>query len=152
MQGHGNLKITKKYENYSEQEIINMIIDVYVSTIKYKYNGIPLKEYCLNKGIGFNGIMARIYKLKNKNKELSNEQLVTLALEKSNNKNFSYLSEGIALKKYCNANPELNYNSLRTYISREKLKNPKLTIDDLIEIYLNKEHKGIYKHYYLGYL
>ena len=54
------------------------------------------------------------------------------------------------LKEYCNDNPEINYNTIRTYINREQEKKPELSDEALIEKYIEKEHEGIYKYYYLG--
>ena len=54
------------------------------------------------------------------------------------------------LKDYCMTNPDVNYNTIRSYINREKERHPELTDEELIEKYIEKEHKGIYKYYYLG--
>ena len=41
-------KQSKKYENYTEQEIVDMVIEAYGSAIKYMYKGISLRQYCLD--------------------------------------------------------------------------------------------------------
>ncbi len=143
-------KQNKKYENYAEQEIVDMVIESYGSAIKYMYKGISLRQYCLDNGINMVTIQSRINNLKKKNKNLSNEELVILAMEEFTNKNFKFFYKGIPLKDYCESHPEINYNSIRTYINRKKEKNPELSDEELIEQYLAKEHKGIYKYYYLG--
>lgn len=143
-------KQSKKYENYTEQEIVDMVIEVYGSAIKYMYKGISLRQYCLDNGINIGTINSRINNLRKQNVELSNDELVILAMEEFDNKNFRFFYKSVPLKEYCESHPEINYNTIRTYINREKEKNPELSDEELIEQYLDKEHKGIYKYYYLG--
>ena len=143
-------KQSKKYENYTEQEIVDMVIEAYGSAIKYMYKGIALRQYCLDNGINIGTINSRINNLRKQNEKLSNDELVILAMEEFDNKNFRFFYKGVPLKEYCESYPEINYNTIRTYINREKEKNPELSDEELIEQYLDKEHKGIYKYYYLG--
>ena len=143
-------KQSKKYENYTEQEIVDMVIEVYGSAIKYMYKGIALRQYCLDNGINIRTINSRINNLRKQNEELSNDELVILAMEEFDNKNFRFFYKSVPLKEYCESHPEINYNTIRTYINREKEKNPELSDEELIEQYLDKEHKEIYKYYYLG--
>lgn len=143
-------KQSKKYENYTEQEIVDMVIEAYGSAIKYMYKGIALRQYCLDNGINIGTINSRINNLRKQNEELSNDELVILAMEEFDNKNFRFFYKSVPLKEYCESHPEINYNTIRTYINREKEKNPELSDEELIEQYLDKEHKGIYKYYYLG--
>ncbi len=127
-----------------------MVIEAYGSAIKYMYKGITLRQYCLDNGINIGTIQSRINNLKKKNKNLSNDELVIFAIEKFSNHNFRFFYKGIPLKEYCESYSEISYNSIRTYIYREKEKKPELSYEELIEQYLDKEHKGIYKYYYLG--
>ena len=143
-------KQSKKYKNYIEQEIVDMVIEAYGSAIKYMYKGLTLRQYCLDNGINIRTINSRINNLRKQNEKLSNDELVILAMEEFDNKNFKFFYKGVPLKEYCESHPEINYNTIRTYINREKEKNPKLSDEELIEQYLDKEHKGIYKCYYLG--
>ena len=143
-------KQSKKYKDYTEQEIVDMVIEAYGSAIKYMYKGISLRQYCLDNGINIGTINSRINNLRKKNKNLSNDELVILAMEEFDNQNFRFFYKGIPLKEYCESHSEINYNSIRTYINREKGKRPELSDEELIEQYLDKEHKGIYKYYYLG--
>ena len=143
-------KQSKKYENYTEQEIVNMVIEAYHSAIKYMYKGMSLRQYCLANGINIGTINSRINNLKKKNKDLSNDELVILAMEEFDNQNFRFFYHGVPLKEYCESHPEINYNTIRTYVNREKEKNPELSDEELIQQYLEKEYKGIYRYYYLG--
>ena len=143
-------KQNKKYENYKEQEIVDMVIEAYGSAIKYMYKGISLRQYCLDNKINVSTINGRINNLKKQNPDLTNDELVELAIEEFDNQNFRFYYNGIPLKDYCKSHPEINYNTIRTYINREKEKMPNLTDEDLIKQYIDKEHKGRYKYYYLG--
>ena len=143
-------KQSKKYENYTEQEIVDMVIEAYGSAIKYMYKGISLRQYCLDNGINIGTINSRINNLRKQNEKLSNDELVILAMEEFDNKNFRFFYKDVPLKEYCENHSEINYNTIRTYINREKERKPELSDEELIEQYLNKEHKGIYKYYYLG--
>lgn len=143
-------KQSKKYESYTEQEIVNMVVEAYGSAIKYTYKGMSLRQYCLKNNINIGTINARISSLKNKNKNLTNDELVILAMEEFKNQNFRFFYKGIPLKEYCKNHPDINYNTIKTYIYTEKEKKPNLTDEELIEQYIEKEHKGIYTHYYLG--
>ena len=143
-------KNSKKYENYTEQEIIDMVIDACGSAIKYMYKGKTLRQYCLDNNINPSTINARIRNLKKQNKELTDDELVVLAMEDFENKNYRFFYKGMTLKEFCTNNPEINYNTIRRYINIEKEKNKELSDEELIEKYLEKEHKGIYKYYYLG--
>ena len=143
-------KQSKKYENYPEQKIVDMVIEAYGSAIKYMYKGITLRQYCLDNGINIGTINSRINNLRKQNRNLSNDELVILAMEEFDNKNFRFFYEGVPLKEYCESHPEINYSSIRTYVNRGKEKNPDLSDEKLIKQYIDKEHKGVYKYYYLG--
>lgn len=143
-------KHNAKYANYTDQEIVNMVIEAYGTSIKYMYNGMSLSQYCKDNGISIKKINARIDKLKKKNANLSNDELVTLAMDEFTNQKFKFFYDGIPLKEYCKDHPEIKYETIRTYINREKQRNPNLSDKELIEQFLNKKHKGIYRYYYQG--
>lgn len=143
-------KQSKQYENYTEQEIVNMVVEAYGSSIKYMYKGMTLRRYCISNGICYETINSRIMELKKKNKDCTNEELVILAMEEFKNQNFKFFYEGVPLKEYCESHPDIHYQTIRMYIQTEKKKHPELTEEELIEQYIRKEHKGIYTYYYLG--
>ena len=62
-------KQSKKYESYTEQEIVNMVVEAYGSAIKYTYKGMSLRQYCLKNNINIGTINSRIVSLKRKNKD-----------------------------------------------------------------------------------
>ena len=80
-------KQNKKYENYSEQEIIDIVIAAHGSAVKYMYKGVTLRQYCLDNGINLGTINSRIRSIRKINKNLSNDELVILAMEKFDNQN-----------------------------------------------------------------
>lgn len=120
-------KQNKKYENYTDQEIVNLVMKTRGGTTKYMYQGISLRQYCLENELNPKTIESRIHKLKNENKNLKNDDLVKLALEEFDNKNFKFFYKGIPLKQYCEEHPEINYNTIRSFINTEKAKNPTLS-------------------------
>ena len=75
----------KKYENYSLQEIIDMVMESYGTSVKYMYKGISLRQYCLNNNINVTTINSRINFLKKNNPSLTNDELVTLAMDEFEN-------------------------------------------------------------------
>ena len=143
-------KQSKKYKQFTEQEIVNMVVEAYGTAIKYMYKGISLRQYCIENDINIGTINSRIVSLKKQNPDLSNDELVIAAMEEFDNKNFRFFYQGVPLVDYCKAHPEINYNTIRTFINRELDNNPNLSIEETIEKYISKEHKGIYKYYYCG--
>ena len=120
-------KHNKKYENYTEQEIVDMVMEAYGSAVKYMYKGITLRQYCKDNGINIGTINSRISALKKKNKNLSNDELVILAMENFDNQNYRFFYKSIPLKEYCKSHSEINYNTIIAYINREKKKNKELS-------------------------
>ncbi|MGM9834945.1 MAG: hypothetical protein ACI31M_04130 [Bacilli bacterium] len=143
-------KNNPKYSQYTEQQIINMVVETYGSGTKYMWGEMSLRKYCLNNEINYETITSRIEKLKKENPSLSNDELVIAALEEYQNKNYRFFYKGIPLKDYCEKHPEINYGTIRSFINRELGRNPNLSIEDTIELYILKEHKGRYKYYYCG--
>lgn len=168
------MKKSKKYKGLSDEEIIDKVIKAYGTGNKYNYKGMSLRQYCLKNGLEYKSILSRIYKLNESNneleeksnkdlnekninesneegnKKLSDDEIVALAIENFEHGNYRFFYEGMPLKKYCELHPEINYNTIRGYINAEQEKNPKLTDEELIKKYIDKEHKGMYKYYYLG--
>ncbi len=143
-------KNNPKYSNYTEQQIVNMAVESYGLGTKHMWRGMSLRQYCQKNGINYDTITSRIEKLKKENPSLSNDELVTAALEKFQSKNYHFFYEGIPLKDYCEKHPEINWQTIRSFIYSELEKNPNLPVEDIIELYLKKEHKGRYKYYYCG--
>jgi len=134
----GEFKQNKKYENYTEQQIIDMVVESYCSTIKYMYKGKTLNQYCKENNINIATIQSRIKRLKKRNTSLSNDDLVSLAMDNFKNQNLKYFYKGITLRQYCKLHTEMNYENIVRYITDEKKNNTRLTDEQLIEQYLKK--------------
>ena len=143
-------KNNPKYSKYTEQQIIDMVVETYGSGTKYMWEDMSLRQYCIKNEINYGTITSRIEKLKKENPSLSNEELVLAALKEFQNKNYRFFYEGIPLKDYCEKHPEINYHTIRSFINVELARNPDLSIEDAIELYILKEHKGRYRYYYCG--
>ena len=142
-------KHNKKYADYTDQEIVDMVIETSGTGIKYMYKGTTLRKYCLENGLSPSTITQRVINLKKENPKLSNDELVVLAIEEFENKNYKYFYKGMQLKEYCKSHPEINYNTIRGYILERRTKDPNLSIDEIIEQYINGEKDNI-KYYYQG--
>ena len=140
-----------KYSDYTEQQIVDMVIESYGTNIKYMYNGISLRQYCLKNNINYETISSRIASVKKEDPNLPNDQIVKKVLIGYKNSNLRLFYKDIPLKKYCDENKEINYNQLRYFIYDELDRNPNISVDEIVDIYLVKEHKGRYKYYYCGF-
>lgn len=140
----------KKYSEYSEQEIVDLVINGYGNAVKYMYHGVSLRQYCLDNGLNFGTIYSRINKLKKQDSTLSNEQLVVFAVEEFENQNYRYYYDGMPLVEYCRLHPSISYSAIKSYLNTEQAKNPQVSDDELIRRYMEKEHRGMYRLYYLG--
>lgn len=101
-----------KFSDYTEQEIVDMVISTYGTQIKYMYDDIPLRQYCKENDINYRTIKSRISYLKKDYPDLNNDELVNIAIGKRTidkktesrnykNKNwrYKYFYSGIPLKK-----------------------------------------------------
>ena len=109
-----------------------MVIKTSGTGIKYMYKGKTLRQYCLENYMSISTITQRIANLKKENPDLSNDELVVLAIEGFENKNYKYFYKGVPLKEYCEKHPEINYNSIRGYILEKRTKQPDLSIEEII--------------------
>lgn len=147
--GISRKKKNSKFKNYSEQEIVDMVVDNYGKSIKYMYKGITLNKYCVSNNININTIYDRINKLKEKNPNLTNEELVRLAIDEYDYNNIKYYYNGVPLVEYCKNNQDISYSLLTDYIRRKKEENPNLSDEQIINLYLSKNHNK-YRYYYHG--
>ncbi len=138
------------YRLYTDDQIIDMVIKAYGTSTKYFYKGKTLNQYCQEHGINSATINSRITRLKEERPDLTDSELVKEVMENYNNKNFIYFYDGMPLVEYCKLHPELNYRTMKTFIQRTKKQNPALSYEEIIEMYIAKEHKGIYRYYYIG--
>ncbi len=147
------LKKDSKYISFTQQEIVDKVIKAYGTNTKYFYKGMSLKQYCLNNNIVFGSVENRINRLRTYYPSLTDNELVVLAMEVYINGHYKLFYKGEPLIEYCQKNPYLNYDTIRSRIKQEEKINPNITsaeIDKLIENYVEEKYKGIYTYYYLG--
>ncbi len=89
--------------------------------LKYKYQGISLRQYCLNNDISYYSVIDFIKRKKNINADLEVDDLIHLAITTINKNNIIYYYNGIPLKDYVSEN-ELNYSSILSAILRKRTK------------------------------
>ncbi len=76
-------RLKKLNVGISDDEVIRLAVENYVNgNTKYKYQGVPLHNYCQNTGLNYKIILKRIDYLKKTNPSLSEEELVDLSLAK----------------------------------------------------------------------
>lgn len=149
IKGISRKKNNPKFKDYSEQEIVDMVVENYGKSIKYMYEGITLNKYCQNKEISVSTIYDRINKLKEENPDLTNEELVRLSIDEYEYNSIKYYYHGIPLIEYCRNNPDISYSLLTDYIRRNKEGNPTLNDEQIIDLYLSENHSR-YRYYYHG--
>ena len=114
---------------------------------KYTYQGISLRMYCTNNNLKYETILKRISTLKNNNPNITDDELVSLAVNQEN-ATYKLFYKGIPLKEFCENNPKYNLNSIKVYLNKEKKKNPELSNEQLIDNYINNKKNGNGKYNY----
>ncbi len=133
-----------KYSDYTEQEIVNMVINNYHKQIKYVYEGIPLRRYCKDNGINYDIIMHRILYLMKDYPELDNDELINIAMGKTfknrrykdkeyKGKKFKYFYKDIPLKEYCIQN-NIDYDIVKHRLNYLQKNSPNLNDNDIEKI------------------
>ena len=150
------LALRKKDPTLSDEELIAFALNEANYTNnrgEYYYQGMSLKQYCIKKSINYRMITQRIRNLRKKESTLSDEELITLALNEDNytNSRTKYYYEGIPLKEYCKEN-SINYLKIVNRISDLRKKESTLSDEELIAFALNEDNytnnRGEY--YYQG--
>ncbi len=139
-----------KFAQMTDQEIVNMVIAKCGTGVKYMRGDMSLRQYCILHDLNFGTICSRIASLKKQNPTLTNDELVTKAVDEFENQNYTLFYHGVPLKEWCSKNPDVNYNTLRGHILTVREKFPDKTVDEIVDEYLKKEHFGIYRYYYCG--
>ena len=138
---------SKKYENYTDQEIVDSVMESACKRQEYKYNGIPLCEYCKNNNINISVVYARIQeKRNNKNYEnYTDQEIVDLVIE-SICKRYKY--NGKSLSEYCKNN-NIKRTTIYNAIYRKKKSGEyeNYTGQEILNAVLERKR---YKYYYLG--
>lgn len=92
--------------------------------IKYFYKGMILRRYCLSNNLDYKCISNRIRSIKQEYNNLSDDEIVKLAMENELNfktrkdyRSFKYYYNDMPLCKYCSMNG-INYNTIKSRIHR----------------------------------
>lgn len=146
------MKKTKKYDSFTEQEIVDIAIENYEqkSYLKYSYKGMSLRQYCLQNNLNYQKIYVRVTNLQKRNPTMKIEDIIFSAIENFENRNYRFFYKGMTLVEYCKKNPSVNYKTLVHYINQYEKENPYLSYEEIINKYLETTHRSIFKYYYLG--
>lgn len=114
--------------------------------VLYTYHGESLYSYCKRNNIIISTIYVRIRKIKNENPNLSDEEIIELAVQGVKSK-LKYVYKGITLRNYCKEN-NINYDTIYKKIKKIRKANPSLSDDKIIELAINDKRnrkKYVYK-------
>ena len=102
---------------------------------RYYYLGIPLKEYCDENNLNYKNIIAYIgnYKKNDGFKNLTDDELVEVIMDKYQPFKPKYLYKGLTLREYCNKN-NLSYYSVVSFVKRKLANGSTKSVDNLAKI------------------
>lgn len=135
-------RLKRKDLNLTNDELVKAAIEG--KAYKYYYHGVALKDYCYTYNLSYNLIKDRISHLKKENQNLTNDELVKLAIEGRFHK---YYYHGILLSEYCRTH-DLEYETIRNRIKSIKKRNKDLDNDEAVRMAIEEFKR--YKYYYQG--
>jgi len=105
---------------------------------EYYYDGMSLKEYCVNNALNYHSILFKINELKKEDihKGKSKEEIIEIALNQERKVRYKY--KGKNLTTYCKEN-NLNVNKIRQKIIRLRRKYKDYSDERLVELALEKQ-------------
>ncbi len=131
----------KKYPELSQDEAVKLALDnCGTRYCKYKYKGKSLSLWCKENNENYCKMVSRVESLQEANKTLSLDRIVEIAIEEYNDKGIKYYYDGMPLVDYCKLHSEYNYNTVSTFIRREKKSYPEKDIQEIINSFFEKEH------------
>ncbi len=143
--------VKKKNPNLSPDEIITKAIEEKRYQI-YNFEGLSMREYCKLHGIPLTTMYERISTLKKSHPNLSDEELVKLAVLNKHSMKYEY--HGMSIPEYCETH-SIPKSYIYHNISSLKKQNPNLTPEELVNTAFEKYYTyGINSpkthYYYLG--
>lgn len=133
-------KLKEEYLEKSSNEIIELAINFNKNkNNKYYYQGKTLDEYCKQNEINYKNILVRIKRIKEKNSDLTTEEILELVLN-PNNMLIKYNYKGMTLHNYCIEN-NINYNTIYSIIWRKMRNNLAVNIDEIMDSYNDNINK-----------
>ena len=131
----------KKYPELSQDEAVKLALDnCGACYCKYKYKGKSLSLWCKENNENYDKMISRVESLRETNKTLSLDRIVEIAIEEYNDKGIKYYYDGMPLVDYCKLHKEYNYNTISTFIKRQKKSHPLKDIQKIINSFFEKEH------------
>lgn len=116
---------------------------------KYKYEGMPLDEYCKLHSLNLKTQRNRVRDYIKKYPELSQDEAVKLALDNCGTHYCKYKYKGKSLSSWCEENNQ-NYSKMISRVESLQDANKTLSLDRIVEIAIEEYNdKGI-KYYYDG--
>lgn len=144
-------KKQKKFETYTIEQIIDYALKNNKELIKFVYKGESLRKYCLDNDIDYAKTISRINRIVKRDNVTVNDDFIKSIIDDFVNKNYRYYYNGLPLTEYCNLN-NVNYNTVRSFIGKERKKGTMLSDDELLNSFFSKQ-KGTLnntKYYYKG--
>ena len=138
--------LKKKNPNLSNHELLSIVFNTERLT-KYIYKGITIKEYSFQNSTPSYSLYHRIAYLKKLNPDLSDDDLVKLAIEGEYLLKFVY--EGKPLAEYC-AEHNTSFKTIYNRICKLRKANPDLSTEELVELAFKRKLNPSVKYIYEG--
>lgn len=139
----------EKYKNLTDEELVNIIMQEYTPfEIKYQYQGISLRQYCIENNISYYSIVTFVKRSLAKGSTKSIDDLIDEGIKTVNRYGIIYYYKGIPLKDYAEQNG-LNAQSIRCAIKRKQLKSDK-PLQEIIDECVDSYQKFSIKYHYHG--
>lgn len=137
-------KKSKSGQGLSDDQIVDAVIKACGTQKRYMYNGAPLKKYCSLNDLKYSTIIRRIRILRKDYPDFSDDKIIDIAVNDFDkyNKNYTLYYKGERLIDYCVKHSELNYHKLAQHICDKHRTKTTLTDDEIIDVYLQTEHKA----------
>lgn len=144
---YSRLKYLKnKNPNLSDHELLSIVFNTERLT-KYTYKGMSIKEYCAKNNISSDYLYHCLAYLKTLNLDLSNEELIKLAIESPDLPKYIY--EGKHLAEYC-VNHNLSFKTIYNRICKLRKEHPELSTEELVNLAFKRKLNPLVKYTYQG--
>lgn len=137
------------FKNLNNDEFVEAIMEQYQPfEPKYLYNGITLREYCIQNDLSYYSVVSFVKRKLAKGSKKSIDELIDEGINTINRYGIIYYYNGIPLKDYCEEN-NLNANSIRGAILRKQAKTNQ-SLQEIINNCVESYQKFTIKYYYNG--
>ena len=139
------LELKEIFPDFSNDELVIYAVEVYGNIKDIIFEHMTLSEYCYINILDYKAIVSHILHSKKDYPELSDQELVSMAVQKYKESVQNYQYHGIDLQKYCQNN-HLNYRTILWRILKQQKECPRLPIQQIVDDVV--EHFTIYNRYY----